>query len=210
MLKATPNRTKAFTNLKSPSLILPLFLGGGIALLLPVIPAKAQEYDFRSQPDQRNNECYRVLVDDRYGLGYVKSIVQGAFLRGSDIQAGFFCEQRGVNERVQFLNSRGIYNVRVVRDSNGEVGFPPNRPFPVDCEGLGNYYVVVPALNRDLSDLLTNIRQTVGRRRCVAAREEPRGPHVRVGPFEEYSEAKRVNSALRDFGFRNARVYYEN
>lgn len=72
------------------------------------------------------------------------------------------------------------------------------------------YYVVIPTSVDEL-DFVSNqvvlLGQGVSMASIVQARDEPLGPHVRVGPFTDRTAAERWNSYLRDFGM-NARVYY--
>ena len=47
-----------------------------------------------------------------------------------------------------------------------------------------NYYVVIPAGGEDIFALRNQINRNVGQNNIeVVAREQPRGPHVAVGPF---------------------------
>ena len=72
------------------------------------------------------------------------------------------------------------------------------------------YYVVVPTAIGEL-DYVSNqvllLGQGVSMAGIVQARDQPLGPHVRVGPFAERAAAERWNGYLRDFGM-NARVYF--
>ena len=72
------------------------------------------------------------------------------------------------------------------------------------------YYVVVPTASGEL-DYVSNqvllLGQGVSMAGIVQARDQPLGPHVRVGPFAERAAAERWNGYLRDFGM-NARVYF--
>lgn len=72
------------------------------------------------------------------------------------------------------------------------------------------YYVVVPTASGEL-DYVSNqvmlLGQGVSMAGVVQARDEPLGPHVRVGPFADRAAAERWNGYLRDFGM-NARVYF--
>jgi len=72
------------------------------------------------------------------------------------------------------------------------------------------YYVVVPTASGEL-DYVSNqvmlLGQGVSMAGVVQARDEPLGPHVRVGPFADRATAERWNGYLRDFGM-NARVYF--
>ncbi len=90
-----------------------------------------------------------------------------------------------------------------LQDPNGDrfsYAIPPNSP----------YYVVIPTSVDEL-DFVSNqvvlLGQGVSMASIVQARDEPLGPHVRVGPFTDRTAAERWNVYLRDFGM-NARVYY--
>ncbi|MUH01621.1 hypothetical protein F7734_58950 [Scytonema sp. UIC 10036] len=214
---------------------LSLLLGGWVAILVPLASAKAQfdvpvpppppenyqEYSAPEGLDRRypdRGECYRILVDKNNGLNRVRRVVRDAFIYRGFIQAGYECGEPRMRRRVDRLVSNGIGGIRVYQISNGQiVGRPyPDRPYPDRplsrrCRVYGDkcYYVVVPAISQNLLSLERQIKGLVRYGEPVEARNEPRGEHVRVGPFEERSQAEILNRHLRNRGnLSNARVYY--
>lgn len=88
-------------------------------------------------------------------------------------------------------------------ETNGDrVSYATPRPSP--------YYVVIPTTGAEL-DYVSNqvmlLGQGVSMAGIIQARDEPVGPHVRVGPFADRAAAERWNGYLRDFGL-NARIYF--
>ncbi|GAA6619472.1 hypothetical protein [Scytonema sp. NUACC26] len=210
---------------------LSFLLGGWIAILLPLTSAKAQDENYPPPPlpeniqeygvpqefDRRypdNRRCYRILVSRSNGLNRVRQVVSDAFFYGNAIQAGYGCGEARMRGLTSRLVSNGLRGVRAIEVSNGEIidDRPyPDRPYPGRRCGYSDkcYYVVVPAISQDLRDLEGRIRGLVRYGEYVEARNEPRGEHVRVGPFEERSQAESLNRYLRNRGnLSNARVYY--
>ncbi len=190
----------------------------------PPPPESYQEYNTpqRLNPDYRDNrECYRILVSRSNGLSRVRRVVSDAFVYGNAIQAGYECGRSGMRRLTNRLVSNGLRGVSAIQVSNGQIvgdrpypGRPyPDRPYPGRCSGYGDkyYYVVVPAISSNLPELERQVRRTVKFRECVEARNEPRGAHVRVGPFDQRAEAEDLNRYLRGRrirDFSNTRVYY--
>lgn len=71
-----------------------------------------------------------------------------------------------------------------------------------------DYFVVIPARERDLPAIAEQVRVLGAPAEGVEDRDKPRGYHVIVGPFEDRSTAERWNRYLTDLGLGNARVYY--
>lgn len=155
-------------------------------------------------------------MDRRNGLSRVRQVVSDAFYYGNAIQAGYECGESRMRRLTNRLVSYGLSGVVAIDLSNGQtVGDRPypDRPYPGRCRGYvdKSYYVVVPALSSNLPELERQVKRTVKYGECVEARNEPRGPHVRVGPFEQRAEAEDLNKYLRGQrirDFSNTRVYY--
>jgi hypothetical protein len=168
-----------------------------------------------SQPNQysQNFERYFVYVDsdDYQTLQRVRRIEPSAYIRQyrgrSVIQSGIFNRQSNAQERVRELESYGVRNARVVSFNNGREiqsfnarGNSTNR--------TNRYYVVIPGKTQDLPTISDTIIRNVGNSNLIQERQQPRGPHVAVGPFAERSEAQRWNKYMHELGFGNARVFY--
>lgn len=206
-------------------------LGGWIAILMPLTSVKAQDENYLPPPppesiqeygapqefDRRypdNRRCYRILVSRSNTLNRVRRVVRDAFFYGDAIQAGYGCGEARMRRLTRRLTANGIRGVRAYEVSSGEIigDRPyPDRPNPGRRCGQDDkcYYVVVPAISQDLRDLERRIKGLVKYGEYVEARNEPRGEHVRVGPFEERSQAESLNRYFRNRGnLSNARVYY--
>ncbi|MEC4817481.1 MAG: hypothetical protein SAK29_30060 [Scytonema sp. PMC 1069.18] len=194
------------------------------------------DYEFTAPSSYQYSQDYgRYYVylnsGDRRLLQRVKArFASDAFVKQlggrSVIQVGVF--NRGYNAQQLAKQLESSYNVNalVVSDTGRSVpdySYDRRYPEPYPNRWYGNdyarddsrrrskfYYVVIPALSGDLSSLQDEIRRSLGYsfRLEVDARNQPRGPHVRVGPFTERSQAERWNDRLREQGFKNARVYY--
>lgn len=70
-----------------------------------------------------------------------------------------------------------------------------------------SYFVVIPGGRENLDDLASRLVRLGLNRENVREKEQPRGPHLAVGPFEERGLAERWSSYLRSAGM-DARVYY--
>nr|WP_238361130.1 SPOR domain-containing protein [Iningainema tapete] len=153
-----------------------------------------------------NSSSYQLLqqVRNQVDRGAFRTSYQGR----SVIQAGAFSTRASANRRLEQLRSIGIYNLSSTYTNNGQGR--PNLPDQGDYSRRSrNYYVVIPALGEDLFALRNQINRNVGQNNIeVVAREQPRGPHVAVGPFYQRSLAEQWNKYLRDQGYRGARVYY--
>lgn len=167
---------------------------------------------------------YRVFVNgnSRLLLEQVQKIEPNAFPKQDDgrdvIQAGAFDDRRDARARVEELENIGIQarveeeffapNVRTVRTGRYNTSRFDDE-FDFDSTG---YFVVIPAPQRDLQDIEEQVRRLALREDqndlAVQWRNQPRGYHVIVGPFEDREIAERWNRYLKDFGLGNARVYY--
>lgn len=188
--------------------------------------APSNQYQSQYQNNQ-NFGRYQVYVyggNLRRQLRAVRYVAPDAFIkhqrRRDIIQAGVFRSESSARERVRQLQSRGVGNTRIV-SNNGQ-----NRPDYSDYSDRGNYqrypdrgdysrnrsnkyYVVVPTSSQELPYYRNEIKRYVGRNAYVIPRDEPRGPHVAIGPFANRWQAEELNGNLRrDSRFGNARVYY--
>ncbi|WP_245246154.1 hypothetical protein [Nostoc sp. ATCC 53789] len=174
----------------------------------------------------QNFERYLVYVDssDFQTLQAIRQIEPSAYIREYQgrnvIQSGVFNRVSNAQERVNELQSRGIYSARIISFGNGQeidvgnrgVGERSNINPPKQAS---RYYVVIPTTQEQLSAIAEQIRQNLarfsqdlGRSGAVLERTQPRGPHVAVGPFADRFQAEEWNKYLRNIGYRNARVFY--
>ncbi|MBG1272021.1 hypothetical protein F8S12_39420 [Nostoc sp. WHI] len=180
-----------------------------------------------SQPEQvsqynQNFERYLVYVDgsDFQTLQQIRRIEPSAYVRQYQgrnvIQSGVFNRVSNAQQRVNELQSRGIYSARIISFANGReidrgnrglVGRTPRQ--------ASRYYVAIPTTPEQLPAIAAQVRQNLarysqdlGRSGGVLERKQPRGPHVAVGPFSERFLAEEWNKYLRNIGYGNARVYY--
>ncbi|MHC5594964.1 MAG: hypothetical protein ACYTXC_03175 [Nostoc sp.] len=186
-----------------------------------------------SQPPQfsqynQNFERYLVYVDgsDFQTLQQIRRIEPSAYIRQYQgrniIQSGVFNRVSNAQQRVSELQSRGIYNARIISFANGQEidtgnsrGLVGDRNNIIATRSVSRYYVAIPTSSQQLPAIAAQIRQNIaqfsqglGRSGGVLERTQPRGPHVAVGPFPDRFQAEEWNKYLRDLGYRNARVYY--
>ncbi|MEH2112302.1 hypothetical protein [Nostoc sp.] len=185
-----------------------------------------------SQPAQfsqygQNFERYLVYVDgsDFQTLQAIRQIEPSAYIRNyqgrSVIQSGVFNRVSNAQQRVNELQSRGVYNARIISFTNGQEIDPGNRGSLRDSSNINanrsvsRYYVAIPTTPEQLPAIAAQIRQNIaqfsqglGRSGGVLERTQPRGPHVAVGPFPDRFQAEEWNKYLRNIGYANARVYY--
>ncbi|MCC5607786.1 hypothetical protein LC612_13560 [Nostoc sp. CHAB 5834] len=185
-----------------------------------------------SQPPQfsqynQNFERYLVYVDgsDSRTLQAIRQIEPSAYIRQYQgrnvIQSGVFNRVSNAQQRVNELQSRGIYNARIISFSNAQEIDVGNGNFGGDRNNINppklasRYYVVIPTTQEQLPAIAEQIRQNLarfsqglGRSGGVLERTQPRGPHVAVGPFSDRFQAGEWNKYLQNTGYRNARVYY--
>lgn len=115
------------------------------------------------------------------------------------IQVGEFNEQRNAQQRAEALKQQGIRaEIAQVSGSGGSGG-----------RSAKGYYVVIPAGADEIDAIQAQIaRLASGIPTRIQERDNPRGLHIAVGPFESRGFANRWNRYLKDFGITNARVYY--
>ncbi|MEH1819165.1 MAG: hypothetical protein V7L31_08820 [Nostoc sp.] len=187
----------------------------------PPQPAQFSQYG-------QNLERYLVYVDgsDFQTLQAIRQIEPSAYIRNyqgrSVIQSGVFNRVSNAQQRVNELQSRGIYNTRIISFTNGQEIDVGNRgslrdPSSINAanRSVSRYYVAIPTTPEQLPTIAAQIRQNIaqfsqglGRSGGVFERTQPRGPHVAVGPFPDRYQAEEWNKYLRNIGYANARVYY--
>ncbi|WP_084544288.1 SPOR domain-containing protein [Chroogloeocystis siderophila] len=174
-----------------------------------------REFDFQapssntppalSNPDSTNLN-YLVYVDDVTSptLEQVKQLEPQAFVRQYNgrrvVQAGAFAQNSNAQQRAQELKSVGV-TARIVDLSTGT-----DTAFVGDAR---SYFVVIPDRQESLPAIADQIRQLQQNVVIdVSQQQQPRGPHVRVGPFSSRALAEQWNQFFLNSGLRNARVYY--
>ncbi|MBN3959014.1 MAG: hypothetical protein HWQ39_09240 [Nostoc sp. NMS8] len=187
----------------------------------PSQPAQFSQYN-------QNFERYLVYVDgsDFQTLQAIRQIEPSAYIRNyqgrSVIQSGVFNRVSNAQQRVNELQSRGVYNARIISFTNGQEIDAGNRGSLRDPSNINaanrpasRYYVAIPTTPEQLPVIAAQIRQNIaqfsqglGRSGGVLERTQPRGPHVAVGPFPDRFQAEEWNKYLRNIGYANARVYY--
>lgn len=196
----------------------------------PYSPNNQQESNFQAPPftprrslDFPARSLYRVDIygDSPLLLAQVRTVEPEAFVRQNGvIQAGVFADQFNAQQRVRVLESQGI-RAQINTFSANEPSFSSEPPLtPSSREAVrvpdintatrisSGYFVVIPGRFAELPNLADKVVQLGARRNAVLQREEPRGPHVALGPFGKKSEAERWNAYLRAQGL-DARVYFD-
>lgn len=87
---------------------------------------------------------------------------------------------------------------------------PPGSPSVTGTPQLSRsgYYVVVPSRSASLSTVAGQVLELGAAPSLVQSRTTPRGPHVAVGPYDDYGIAQEWSAYLRDAGL-DARVHFE-
>ena len=199
------------------------------------LPNNQFEQNFQpSQPSQfsqynQNFERYLVYVDgsDFQTLQAIRQIEPSAYIRQFQgrnvIQSGVFNRVANAQQRVNELQSRGIYNARIISFGNGQEINADNGNYNYRDDRnninvnrrVSRYYVAIPTTSEQLPAIAAQVRQNLGRftqdlgrSGGVLERRQPRGPHVAVGPFPNRFQAEEWNKYMRKLGYGNARVYY--
>ncbi len=166
-----------------------------------------RELDFKAPvaSPASTNSNYLVYVNNTslVTLQQVQQLEPKAFVRQyngqSVIQAGVFSKGSNAQELAKKLQSQGI-DVRLVSLATGE---------ETDFGESQSYFVVIPANREDLPLVAGKVRQMqIDIPVNISQKDQPRGSHVKIGPFLERSQAERLNRYMVDSGLRNARVYY--
>lgn len=166
-----------------------------------------RELDFQAPvaSPATTNSNYLVYVNDAslVTLQQVQQLEPKAFVRQynghSIVQAGVFSKGANAQEFAKKLQSQGI-DVRLVSLATGE---------ETDFRKSKSYFVVIPASREDLPLVEGKVRQMqIDMPVNISQKDQPRGSHLKIGPFPERSQAERLNRYMVDSGLRNARVYY--
>ncbi|MFN6538558.1 MAG: hypothetical protein RM021_019715 [Nostoc sp. EkiNYC01] len=198
-------------------------------------PSQPEQNFQPSQPEQfsqynQNFERYLVFVDasDVQTLQQIRRLEPSAYIREYQgrnvIQSGVFTRVSNAQQRVNELQSRGIYGTRIIGFANGREtgsfnggsrGFSGDRNNINIPKQVSRYYVAIPTTSEQLPAIAAQVRQNLarfnqdlGRSGGVLERRQPRGPHVAVGPFADRVQAQEWNKYLRNIGYKDARVYY--
>ncbi|WP_334825871.1 hypothetical protein [Nostoc sp.] len=201
----------------------------------PSQPLQNNQFEQNFQPSQptqfsqynQNFERYLVYVDGSnfQTLEAIRQIEPSAYIRQFQgrtvIQSGVFNRVTNAQQRVNELQSRGIYNARIISFGNGQEINTDNGNYRDDRNNINasrrvsRYYVAIPTTSEQLRAIATQVRQNLGRftqdlgrSGGVLERTQPRGPHVAVGPFQNRFQAEEWNKYIRNIGYGNARVYY--
>jgi hypothetical protein len=173
----------------------------------------------------QNFQRFLVYVDggNSQTLQQVRWVEPNAFVRQfqgrSVIQSGIFSQLINAENRVRELQASGINNVRVINYSDGQQVAWGNtgQQVTANVSNVANvantiperaYFAVIPAAARDIPVIAANIRRASGFNDLVLERQQPRGPHVAVGPFTDRNVAQAWDRYLRELGFRNSRLFY--
>ncbi|WP_334848422.1 hypothetical protein [Nostoc sp.] len=203
----------------------------------PPQPLQNNQFEQNFQPSQpsqfsqynQNFERYLVYVDgsDFQTLQAIRQIEPSAYIRQFQgrtvIQSGVFNRVTNAQQRVNELQSRGIYNARIISFGNGQeinadngnYNYRDDRNNINANRRVSRYYVAIPTTSEQLPAIAAQVRQNLGRftqdlgrSGGVLERTQPRGPHVAVGPFPNRFQAEEWNRYIRKLGYGNARVYY--
>lgn len=166
------------------------------------------DFRVRSQPPvSPKSDRYLVYVNSPNStqLEQVKQLEPGAFLRQyqgkSVIQAGVFSQQLNATNIAKQLQSQGIATHIINLSTGQEVALQ---------RAMSKFYfVVIPAGAADLPIIERQVKQLPNKvPAIISQRQEPRGSHLRVGPFTERDKAESYNRYLISTGLTKARVYY--
>ena len=157
-----------------------------------------------------------VVNDDPLLLDLVLQEAPDAFLsryRGRDIiQAGIFDDEVRAARLVRRLREQSI--AAEIANFNGRPNAFSfvNNDEPVEVLA-GNYYsVLIPGDEDELPLIENQVRRLAPklstRRGVYQRRNDPNGPYVLVGPFQDRNTAENWSQYLQDFGLEDARVYY--
>lgn len=170
-----------------------------------------RDLDFRvpqaQPPSSPKADSYLVYVKEPNStrLEQVKQLEPAAFMRQfqgkSVIQAGVFSQQLNAANITRQLQSQGIAT-RIVNLSTG-------KEVALKSANSKFYFVVIPAGKEDLPIVERQVKQLPAKvPAIISQRQEPRGSHLRVGPFTERDKAESYNRYLVSAGLSNARVYF--
>lgn len=201
------------------------YVGQPIEQNLPTYDYQAPQQQNYQQNYQfsQNYQGYTVYVLDDYNqyLSLVRRLERSApvrFVQGRRaIQAGIFRNPENARRRLGELQQLGIPSQSIfVTDGNQARNPSPNpNPFPGGFaprpRDEDSYFVVIPASSSQLLNIQQKIRREARNNLGgieVRIRNNPRGPHVAVGPFPKRLSAEQWNGYIQSLGFGNARVFY--
>lgn len=173
----------------------------------PSLSFTPREIDFQAPVATpiSSNSNYLVYVNETslLRLQQVQQLEPKAFVRQyngrSVIQAGVFSKDSNAEELAKKLQSQSI-DVRIVSLANGK---------EIDFGESKSYFVVIPSSQENLPLIADQVRQlSIDIPVNISQKAQPRGSHVRIGPFTEQIQAERLNRYIVDSGLENARVYY--
>lgn len=171
-------------------------------LAVPSTPFPVQEERVFQAPVNSRGMADRYLVyvngDSPYLLQQVRYVEPGATIQYHQgqrvIHVGTYDDKIIARQRVTALNMQGI---------GAEIA--ANELVPPNVTKTNRYTVVVPASRDSLSALAAQAVQMGIRQWAIQQKDAPLGPHLEIGPFATYNEAKEVNHYLRRGGL-DARV----
>lgn len=183
-----------------------------------------QVFQAPNMPQQPMNQGQQYLVFVNSGSSFLLQQVQQVepsasfqMLGGqSVIQVGTFPDEMSARQKAELLRMRGI-NAEVTAMSPpasypAPTAVAPSMGYPAAPGGMMSpnspYYVVVPGNPEQLFQLTNKAIQMGIRPETIQQRMQPLGPHVAIGPFPSYPEAKDVTNYLKRGGM-NARVYFQ-
>lgn len=157
-----------------------------------------------------------VVNDDPLLLDLVQQEAPDAFpsrYKGRDIiQAGIFDDEVRAARLARRLREQSIAaEIATINGRPNFFSFGDNND-PVEVVA-GNYYsVLIPGDRDELSSIENQVRRLAPklsmRRGVYQRRNDPNGPYVMVGPFQDRNTAENWSQYLQDFGLEDARVYY--
>ncbi|MBW4647792.1 MAG: hypothetical protein KME06_03700 [Kastovskya adunca ATA6-11-RM4] len=175
----------------------------------PSSPTRNGDLIFQAPPPApvtptRSTNLYRVYVSGNSPslLAQVQQFEPDAFVRSGEgvIQAGVFSDRDNAQLFARRLESQGL-PTQVV--AVGGATLSPDSPISRER----GYFVVIPASTGELPGIAERALRLGLSRNVVNQRQQPRGPHVAVGPFEAREQADRWSNQLRSEGM-DARVYF--
>ncbi len=161
---------------------------------------------FQAPPDVQRANPGRYLVyvngDSPYLLQQVQTVVPQAYVQQfqgrSVIQVGTFNDETNARRQVELLQAQGVV---------GNIAPLNTTSFPPTVNHTSPYLVVIPGQRESLPSLAQQAMRLGVRQEAIQMKEAPLGPHLSIGPFTEYGEAKEVSKYLRDGGL-DSRVYF--
>lgn len=180
--------------------------------------------EFTAPPPSSNqsnsSELYRIYIKGSSPelLEQVRRVEPLAFVRRKDgvIQAGLFVDEVRAKSRLQQLQSQGI-KAQITKlgssntsnsGNNNYEGIIIDRPAGSAAPSKSRlYYAVVPGKKEDLASREAQLVWLGISPDAFRIKENPRGLHIAVGPFQTRQEAESWSNYLRSYGM-DARVFY--